>query len=64
LEIRSGVVFTREWWSTRWYTPIVVLAALLLVLLIAGLAAVEHFAGALSDPSLLTLACIPSTTAG
>ena len=57
-------MFTREWWSTRWYTPIVVLAALLLVLLIVGLAAVEHFANAISDPSLLTLACIPSTTAG
>jgi hypothetical protein len=40
----SGVVLMRDWWSTRWYTPIVLLGALLLVLLIAGLAAMEHFA--------------------
>lgn len=37
-------MLVRDWWSTRWYTPIVVLGALLLVLLIAGLAAMHHFA--------------------
>jgi hypothetical protein len=31
----------REWWSTRWYAPIFALAALLLVLLVAGLAVME-----------------------
>ncbi len=34
----------REWWSTRWYTPIIALAALLLVLLVAGLAVMEMLA--------------------
>jgi hypothetical protein len=32
----------REWWSTRWYTPILALAALLFALLVAGLAAMER----------------------
>jgi hypothetical protein len=34
----------REWWSTRWYTPILALAALLFALLVAGLAAMERLA--------------------
>jgi hypothetical protein len=34
----------REWWSTRWYAPILALAALLFVLLVAGLAAMERLA--------------------
>ena len=34
----------REWWSTRWYAPIFALAALLLVLLVAGLAVMEMLA--------------------
>jgi hypothetical protein len=38
----------REWWATRWYTPIAALAALLLVLLIAGLAVMEVL---VADPS-------------
>jgi len=31
----------REWWSTRWYTPLLVLGAGLLVLLFLALAMVE-----------------------
>jgi hypothetical protein len=54
----------RDWWSTRWYTPILVLGALMLVLLIAGLATMEHFAGVLSRSSLVALTCIPSPTVG
>jgi hypothetical protein len=38
----------REWWVTRWYTPILALGALLLVLLIAGLAVMEVL---VADPS-------------
>ena len=34
----------REWWSTRWYMPIIVLSALLLVLLVAGVAFMEMLA--------------------
>ena len=34
----------REWWSTRWYAPLVALASLLLVLLVAGLAVMEMLA--------------------
>ena len=34
----------REWWSTRWYAPIIALAALLLALLGAGLAVMEMLA--------------------
>jgi hypothetical protein len=34
----------REWWSTRWYTPILALAALLFALLVAVLAAMERLA--------------------
>jgi hypothetical protein len=34
----------REWWSTRWYTPILALAALLLALLAGGLVVMEMFA--------------------
>ena len=50
----SGVVLVRDWWSTRWYTPIVVLGGLLLVLLIAGLAAMAHFASTVHLPGGLT----------
>jgi len=41
----NGVVLVRDWWSTRWYSPIVSLGALLLVLLLAGLAVMERLAG-------------------
>jgi hypothetical protein len=34
----------REWWSTRWYAPIVAMAGLLMLLLIAGLAAMQRLA--------------------
>jgi hypothetical protein len=34
----------REWWSTRWYTPIITLAALLVVLILTGLAVMEMLA--------------------
>jgi hypothetical protein len=34
----------REWWSTRWYAPILALAALLFLLLVAGLAVIERLA--------------------
>jgi hypothetical protein len=34
----------REWWSTRWYTPILALGALLLVLLVTGLSVMERLA--------------------
>jgi hypothetical protein len=34
----------REWLSTRWYTPIVALGALMLALLVAGLALFERLA--------------------
>ena len=33
-----------EWWSTRWYTPLVTLGALMLGLLVAGIAVMEMFA--------------------
>jgi hypothetical protein len=33
-----------EWWSTRWYTPLLALGALLLGLLVAGIAVMEMFA--------------------
>lgn len=36
----------REWWSTRWYAPIVALASLLLALLVAGLVVMEMVAEA------------------
>jgi hypothetical protein len=43
---RAGgeIAVMREWWSTRWYAPILALAALLLVLLVAGLAVMERLA--------------------
>jgi hypothetical protein len=43
---RAGdeIAVMKEWWSTRWYTPIIALAALLLVLLVAGLAVMEMLA--------------------
>jgi hypothetical protein len=45
LAYAEGVsVLMREWWSTRWYTPILGLAALLFALLVAGLAAMERLA--------------------
>jgi hypothetical protein len=37
-------VLMREWWSTRWYTPILALAALIFALLVAGLAVMERLA--------------------
>ena len=33
-----------EWWSTRWYTPLVTLGALMLGLLVAGIVVMEMFA--------------------
>jgi len=44
----GGIAIMREWWVTRWYTPILALGALLLVLLIAGLATMEML---VADPS-------------
>jgi len=44
-------------WSTRWYTPLLALGALLLVLLIAGIAAMEMVAAEVSgavDPQVWT----------
>jgi hypothetical protein len=38
------IAVMREWWSTRWYTPILALGALLLVLLVAGLSVMERLA--------------------
>jgi hypothetical protein len=34
----------REWWSTRWYTPLLGLGALLLALLVSGVAMMEFVA--------------------
>jgi hypothetical protein len=42
-----------EWWSTRWYTPLLALGALLLALLVAGIAAMEMFAS--EGPSAVAL---------
>jgi hypothetical protein len=39
----------REWWSTRWYTPILALTGLVLVLLVAGLAVIERLAAAVPN---------------
>jgi hypothetical protein len=44
----GGIAVMREWWGTRWYTPILALGALLLVLLIVGLAVMEML---VTDPS-------------
>ena len=40
----SEIAVMREWWSTRWYAPLVALASLLLALLVAGLAVMEMLA--------------------
>jgi hypothetical protein len=45
LTIQGGAIAVMwEWWSTRWYSPILALAALLFALLVAGLAAMERLA--------------------
>lgn len=38
-----------EWWSTRWYTPLLALGAVLLALLVAGIAVMEMFASEVSS---------------
>ena len=45
----GGVDVMREWWSTRWYTPLLAMGALLLALMVAGVAVMEMVAAEVSS---------------
>jgi hypothetical protein len=49
----GGADVMREWWSTRWYTPLLAMGALLLALLVAGVALMEMVAAEVSSAVVL-----------